>query len=289
MKPSALTKSLLAAAAALLAMGAQAQSQFLVLDTDEYECTGTCGTSGASGDVEASGLGANYAYVTTSGSTASSGLYPPGDSQVLPGDLKNGSVALSRLFQWEGGNFDARFNYVTTDGGSFADIAWARIVNPDQANPLLNTVAFLFTARGSNQGTDNIVPGALDFAVPDGTLLTPLNFTEYEPKKNEFVNWTPLGVTNEELTNGNGICWDENNGGCGFTGWMQSRISLAAGVYQLEVGVVNYSDINYDSGLAFDLAALPAAPVPELGTAPMMLAALGAFGFFARRRMNRGA
>ena len=154
---------------------------------------------------------------------------------------------------------------------------------------------WLFTVRGSKQGSDNLIPG--DLPLQQGTPSAPgaavaslvnanvVNWTSKDPGAKptaEFVNWTPLDGSNQ-------TCFEASKaGGCGFTGWLNSQVTVAAGVYRLEVGVVNFGDRNFNSGLAFDVATMTA-PVPEIGTAPMMLAALGAFGFFARRRMNRGA
>lgn len=56
-----------------------------------------------------------------------------------------------------------------------------------------------------------------------------------------------------------------------------------AGSYVLEVGVVNWSDDNYDSGLAF---AGSLVPVPEPETYAMMFAGLGLLGWVAHRRRS---
>jgi hypothetical protein len=57
----------------------------------------------------------------------------------------------------------------------------------------------------------------------------------------------------------------------------------SGGDYRIEVGVVNWGDGAFDSGLAFDVAGL-SAPVPEPATATLMLAALGVIAMRVGRR-----
>ncbi|EHR68913.1 hypothetical protein BurJ1DRAFT_0014 [Burkholderiales bacterium JOSHI_001] len=289
MKPISLTKNLVAAAVALLALNAQA----VVIDGNTYTCTGSCGQLGADGNVTAPD--GQYGYVTTSGSNVFFGVTPQqvSDSKVSTGNgTSNGSKLVSSVFSTAGGAFSASFNYVSTDGNGFDDYSWARVIDATNDNPVNNTVAWLFTARSTNSGTQQIVPGNLAFSVPTSTITNyaSYNFTQLDGSNGQFVNWSALGAAAPGGLNGTGTCWEtkKSNGGCGFTGWLDASVNLAAGNYRLEVGVMNFGDTLYDSGLAFNVPAL-AAPVPETGTAPMMLAALGAFGFLARRRMNRSA
>lgn len=87
--------------------------------------------------------------------------------------------------------------------------------------------------------------------------------------------WSPLGGWS-------GTCFDV---GCGYTGWITMSYEFAsAGTYWLELGVVNWSDSLYDSGLAF---AGTLVPVPEPETYVMMLAGLGLLAWVAQRRKPR--
>jgi len=89
------------------------------------------------------------------------------------------------------------------------------------------------------------------------------------------TEWSPLGGWS-------GTCFAV---GCGYTCWVaMSYTFTTAGSYVLEVGVVNWSDGNHDSGLAF---AGNLVPVPEPQTYAMMLAGLGLLAWAARRRRDR--
>jgi PEP-CTERM motif len=183
----------------------------------------------------------------------------------------NGSVFRSAAFSAQAGeSVSAYFNYVSTDGKGYDDYAWARLVNATD-NSL---VAWMFTARSTNSSKQSIVPGDLKVGFdPDTTIL---NYGDFEfqtrnLKQGNPVDWSRLGGSN-------GACWRDDAEGCGFSGWLQSQVTLGqAGSYRLEVGVVNFGDGLYDSGLAFDMANLsaPASTVPEPGTAAMALSALG--------------
>lgn len=190
-----------------------------------WVCQGTCNTSAANGVVTLSPAGgSHYGWIATTGSTRY-GLGLPGIGGT------NGSRLHSQTFAAKGGEeLEFYFNYVTSDGGGYADYAWARLLDSS-----LNPVALLFTARTRSSG--NIVPG---FGMPNiEAAITP-----------ETVNiigggpvWAPLGSNS-------GRCY---SGGCGYTGWVQSRYTVAeAGEYVLEFGVVNWSDSAYDTGMAFD-------------------------------------
>ena len=55
--------------------------------------------------------------------------------------------------------------------------------------------------------------------------------------------WSPLDGSSSE-------CYAA---GCGFTGWVNSNYVIpTAGNYYLEIGVVNWLDTAFDSGLAMD-------------------------------------
>jgi hypothetical protein len=287
-------KHLTIAAAALTTLTAQAATAPINGDLNTWTCTGTCGASAADGDITLSPLGnANYGYVTTFGSTAHNvsplNLVESGGHGV-DFTQTNGSSYLSAAFSAGAGDtVEAYFNYVSTDGKGFDDYAWARLVNAADSS----LVAWMFTARSTNSNKQSIVPGDLnvDFD-PDATIVNygDFAFNTRNIKDGNPIDWSLLG---DPLNGGfNGACWRDDAEGCGFTGWLQSRVSVAnAGSYRLEMGVVNFGDEIFDSGLAFDVANLsaPTAPVPVPGALPMLLSGLVTFGAFARRRVGRSA
>lgn len=199
-----------------------------------WVCQGTCNTSVANGVVTLSPAGGSrYGWIATTGSSRY-GLGLPGIGGT------NGSRLHSQTFAAKAGEeLEFYFNYVTSDGGGYADYAWARLLDSS-----LNPVALLFTARTRSSG--NVVPG---FGMPDiEAAITP-----------ETVNiigggpvWAPLGSNS-------GRCY---SGGCGYTGWVQSRYTVVeAGEYVLEFGAVNWSDTKYQTGMAFDGILLGGKPI----------------------------
>jgi hypothetical protein len=230
-----------------------------------WTCTGNCGTLGANGVVPLSPSGGTkYGWVATTDSTANVSL--PGVGGV--GEGTTGSTLRSNAFTAEAGAMlDFRFNYTTSDGAGYADYAWARLL--DVSN---NQVALLFTARTSDNG--NAVPG---FAMPAPVAtLTPSTVAI----KDGDTNWLPLGPNADE-------CFDV---GCGTTGWVQSKYTIASGgAYRLEFGVTNWDDEDYQSGLAFDAIRLDGnpLPVPEPASYAMLLAGMTFLGAAAKRRRRR--
>ncbi len=267
--------------ATLIASAARAAEAPLDGRLDAWTCVGQCGATGADGDVTLSPLGqSSHGYVTTAGSDAL-GASPLNLQESGGGGSvftqTNGSRYTSSVFAAnQGDTLSAYFNYVSTDGKGFDDYAWARVLNADTQS----VVAWMFTARSTNSNKQSIVPGDLkvDFD-PDAVIL---NYADFEfntrnLKTDSPVNWSLLGASN-------GSCWRETAEGCGFSGWLNSRVTLAqAGRYQLEVGVVNFGDQAYDSGLAFDVTGLqaPTSAVPEVGSLPLFL--MGAAGMVAMR------
>lgn len=251
-----------------------------------WACTGVCGSLGADGHVTLSPLGnAQYGYVATAGSEAFgvSPLQLDANSRGN-GTETNGSRYLSGSFSAASGStLEMRFNYVSTDGKGYDDYAWARVVDATDGH----LVAWLFTARSSNSSTGKIVPGDVvrrsEFD-PDERLVDYGSFRFNTQVIDDPVNWSPLGYSNQS-------CWRDNAQGCGFTGWLQSRYSFAStGSFRVEVGVVNWGDGAYDSGLAFDFTGLqPAMPsaVPEPGQAPLLAAGLLASAWWMTRQRRR--
>jgi len=188
-----------------------------------WDCTGSCGTAGADGVVTSSPFGGNYGWVATTDGASGAGL------DGLAGTT--GSNLQSSLFSAEANDdLNFFFNYVTSDGAGYADYGWARLLDES-----FNQVALLFTARTLASG--NIVPG-FDMPTPEATL---------SPGSVEIIGgaptWSPLGSSSGE-------CY---SAGCGYTGWIESTYTIAnAGNYYLEFGTTNWTDSEYQSGLAFD-------------------------------------
>lgn len=278
-----LVPGLRSALAAGLVVAAQSASAIAVLppaDLSTWTCTGICGSSAADGDIGLSPLGnARYGYVTTSDSNFL-GVSPLTLSDTNEGIETNGSRIVSGAFNAAAGDtLDLRFNYISTDGKGFDDYAWARVVDATTGS----LVSWLFTARSSNSSTGNIVPGDVvdkkDFDFKT-TIVDYATFQFTSKTIDDPVNWSKLGQSN-------GTCWEDNAQGCGYTGWLQSRVSFAsAGNYRVEIGVVNWGDDAFDSGLAFDYAGLTGgtAPVPEPTTLALLFAGLGLVGLRSRGR-----
>lgn len=278
-------KAILTTSAAALMLGATpAHALPVAAELSSWSCTGTCGSSAADGDVGLSPLAnLRYGHVSTADSAATgvSPLQLDANSRGN-GTETNGSRMLSPVFQAAAGDrLSMFFDYVSTDGKGFDDYAWARVVHAADGS----TAAWLFTARSSNSSTGKIIPGGVvdkgDFD-PDAVIVDFKDWNFQSSDSVDPINWSRLGGSN-------GACWKDNAPGCGHSGWVQSLISFErAGEYQLELGVVNWGDAAYDSGLAFDFAGLTAteplpASAPEPGTLPSVLAALLGCGILARR------
>lgn len=240
-----------------------------------WTCVGTCGSLGANGVVTLSPTGnSSYQYVSTSNAPSGVGALPTG----ALGSETNGSTLATTVFSATAGTaLNFYFNYVTSDGAGYADYAWAELFT-GAGTP----AALLFTARTETSGS--IVPGT-GLPSPSATL-TPSSV----PIIPGGPDWSPLGGSS-------GSCYLGTGNGCGYTGWVLSNYTIpTTGNYYLEVGVVNWSDQNYDSGLALDGVTVGGVPItpgqpgntPEpsslilLGSALTGLVAAGRRRLFAR-------
>lgn len=252
---------------ALLASCLLATSAWAI-DSSAWTCSNTtgCGNSTADGSVtNAPVVGSTgYAWVTTQSDTSS----PPNfDIAKLPAgvptdQVQNGASFTSQPFAVAAANSTVsfQFNYVTSDGGTFSDFAWARLLDGSG-----NQVALLFTAR--TDPVESVVPG--NGMPPHQATLTPPSV----PIIAGAPSWTPLGTMNS----GTGMCYEA---GCGYSGWVEATYIIQnPGSYRLEVGTVNWSDSGYQSGLAVDGLLVAGAPPSTLalnnpGTLPALTAPL---------------
>jgi hypothetical protein len=263
-----------------------------------WTCTGNCGTSAIVADPGVvtllNGM-SSYGWVSTDGGA---GISPFPDASVPGGGSgglgnTNASLLQSVAFSANSGErLKFQFNYVTSDGGTYADYAWARLLNAGD----LSLAAVIFTARTNTDTALSVVPG---FGLPNpDTMLTPastvITNAGYVPGV-VGPSWSPLGASS------NGTCWDA---GCGYTGWVGASFKLASsGNYVLEFGVTNWDDTAFDSGLAFNAVTIGGGTggggddliddprrhvgaVPEPGTYAMLLAGLGVLGAALRRRKS---
>ena len=280
-------------AALLSSLVATAQAAAIVTppaDLAAWACTGACGAVAPGGDVGASPTGnAAFGYVTTFGSSAT-GVSPIDVKDNSTGVATNGSTFLSGAFSAaRGDQLSLYFNYVSTDGKGFDDYGWARLVNASDHS----LVSWLFTARSTNSGTRNVVPGDVldkDAFDPDEVLVGYKDWDFTSKTSDDPVDFSVLGDSN-------GSCWEDNAKGCGTTGWLQSLVSFSdAGSYRVEVGVNNWGDTLYDSALAFDFTGLrgvpqvngPVSAVPEPASLPLLVSGLALVGLATRRRSTAG-
>ncbi|GAA0244571.1 hypothetical protein GCM10009126_07810 [Rhodanobacter caeni] len=167
-----------------------------------------------------------------------------------------------------GTNLDFFFNFVTADGSNtWADYAWAALFNSSGTLESL-----LFTAR--TQGSGNIVPGV--GMPPVNAVLTPASVTI----TGGAPIWSALGGSS-------GSCYAA---GCGYTGWVNANYTIAtAGNYYLQIGVTNWQDHGWDTGLAMSGVTVDGTPITdvpepaELGMFGLGLLLIGALAGLRRR------
>jgi hypothetical protein len=254
--------SVLAMLVTVTILGAASQARAISLTG--WTTVGNSGVSGADGVVPLSPFGdTQYGWVSTVNGVSGVGLDGVGGT----GSPTTGSVATSPTFNASAGNsLEFYFNYVTSDGAGFSDYGWAELLDG-----AANRVALLFTARTTPGG--NTVPG---FGMPALTAtLVPPN--------------TPIqaGTTWSPLDENSGSCF---NAGCGNTGWIKASYTIAnAGSYSLRYGVVNWSDTEFQSGLAFDGATIAGKPIDQTNDipTPALLPGLIGIGASMWRKRNQ--
>ena len=220
-----------------------------------WTCAGNCGTDGADGVVPLSPTGnTTYEWVSTSGGVTGVGVLPTG----AQGSETDGSTLATPVFSATAGTtLNFYFDYVTSDGAGYADYAWAELY--DSSN---NPVALLFTARTEASGS--IIPGTA-LPAPAATLIpasVPILPGSGTQCGSGGCNSPAGGPSWPELGGWSGDCWAV---GCGYTGWVKATYTIPnAGNYYLKVGVVNWIDELYDSGLAVDGVTLNGVPITLL-------------------------
>lgn len=225
-----------------------------------WTCTGNCGTAAPNGKVSAPPNSPTYDYISTAGAPTSNGL---GLGQEINGSLLTSNQFIAQT----GDSLKFYFNFVTSDGSGYSDYAWARLLNVNT-----NAYTYLVTARTSPSGS--IIPGtglpAVDATLTPGSV----------PIISGGPTWAQLGASS-------GSCYNQ---GCGYTGWVLSDYTIKNNAtYQLQFGVVNWKDKNYDSGLALSGAALNNHPIDVPEPASLLLVAGGVAGLIGARRRAKKA
>jgi hypothetical protein len=231
----------------------------------------------ANGDVTAPPGSATYGWISTAGGVNGVGQLPS-----IGGT--DGSTFTTNPFAANSGDvLSYEFNFVTSDGqdgaGQFIyeDYAYVQLLDAATNAP----VALLFDARTEPAGL--IVPGAgLPPIDPGVTLIPPsapvISGSGTQGNLAGGPVWAPLGSYS-------GWCW---GAGCGYTGWIKSNYSVAAGgTYKLQFGVTNWGDTIYDTGLAYSGIQVGGRGVgdgvPEPASWAMMLTGVAGLGALARR------
>lgn len=231
-----------------------------------WTCVGSCGefstTDGVVTVPTASGFN-NYQWISTNGGVTGAGILPT----TSTGQETDGSFMQTNAFAVQAGDelqFD--FNYITSDGASFTEYAWAGLYT--------GTTTFddyLFTARTTSSG--DTVPG---FSLPGlkaGVTLTPPT----TPIIGGGPAFSPLGSNS-------GSCYST---GCGYTGWITMNYTFtSAGTVSLGFGVTNALDTAYDSAFAVSGITINDVPVgvPEPGMLSLLTLGMGGMAALRRRR-----
>jgi hypothetical protein len=238
-----------------------------------WTCNGgsaSCGTSGADGVVTLPPNGSSsYQWASTNTGLSGVGALPTGK---LGAETNGATLATSVFSANSGAALSFYFNFVTSDGSGFADYGWAALF--DSSNTLS---ALLFTARTAPSGS--IVPG---FGMPSvNAALTPASV----PIIPGDSHWSPLGSDS-------GSCYNGPAAGCGYTGWVNASYTIAtAGNYYLAIGVTNWTDNAFQTGLAMSGVTVDGNPIidtPEPAAIGVFALGLLMIGAVASRRRRVG-
>ena len=263
----------------------------VLLTPIDWSVSGAAGVITGGTTVPTSPLGnAQFGYVSTAdGVNDTSPLVLKDEGNGSENQTNGTKVRLGSFQATANEKLDLYFNYVSTDGRGYDDYAWARLI--DAGNQ--STAAWLFTARSTNTGRGNVVPGNVLDRQVDNDLPKDLDAILNDGSTVGFdvagTEWAPLGFSS-------GSCWDSAPT-CGPTGWIKSSFTIAAtGTYYLEFGVNNWGDAAFDSALAFDFTGLdpatfsgPTSSVPEPPPVAMMALELGLVAVIVCRRQRSGS
>lgn len=208
----------------------------------------------------------SYQWLSTVNAPSKGGALPVG---ALGGETNGTTVSTPTFTVAAGDKLDFFFNYITSDGASFVEYAWAGLFDGPASFD-----SYLFTARTTTSG--NTVPG---FGLPGlgaGVTLMP-STTAIIAGGPAF---SPLGGYS-------GSCYST---GCGYTGWVEMDYTFTtAGSYSLKFGVTNWDDTAYDSAFAVAGVTINDVPiddnkVPEPATLALVGISLAGLGILRRRR-----
>lgn len=208
----------------------------------------------------------SYQWMSTDGAPTGGGTLPVG---ALGGETNGTTVNTPTFTVAAGDKLNFFFNYITSDGASFVEYAWAALFGGASTFD-----SYLFTARTTTSG--NTVPG---FGLPGlgaGVSLIPAS-TAIIAGGPAF---SPLGGSS-------GSCYST---GCGYTGWIEMDYTFTAdGDYSLKFGVTNWDDTAYQSAFAVAGVAINDVPiddnkVPEPATLALLGISLAGLGISRRRR-----
>jgi hypothetical protein len=248
-------------------------------------CAGNCGAT-TGGVIGSSPTGGNYGYISTENGTTAAGSLNLKDEvgSIVPLGAQTGSSLTSSSFSVNANDhLGISFTYVTSDGGGFSDYAWARLLGPGGSS------VWLFEAMSNNQGKNPLEADFLNTskypAFSGSVVFDGKNSTFNTIPDKSAVDWNPIGA--------GATCFLSGGNGCGYGNWTTTSFTFSqAGNYQLQMGVRNWGDAIYQSGLAFDYqgyggvtsgAGVPS-PVPEPSTYVLLSIALALFGPMALRR-----
>ena len=209
----------------------------------------------------------SYQWMSTSGAPTGGGTLPVG---ALGGETNGTAVSTPTFTVAAGDKLNFYFNYITSDGASFVEYAWAALfVGASTFED------YLFTARTTTSG--DTVPG---FGLPGlgaGVTLT--------PSSTAIIAGGPVF---SPLGGSSGLCYST---GCGYTGWIEMDYTFTlGGDYSLKFGVTNWADSAYDSAFAVAGVTINDVPidddnqVPEPATLALVGISLAGLGILRRRR-----